>query len=165
MKKIKLYLESSALWILYYEEIGAELVEYCLENPRIDCITSVWSRLEIERGIKKRENQKEILPEEAENLRIFIEADSKRIISKKQLIAIPIEEKYILTARRFITEYNLYASDALHLASGILQDCIGLIVDDYHFKRLDKIIESREGITIYPAEMSVSALIEELNLL
>ncbi len=163
MKKIKLYLESSALWNLYYEETGAELVEHCLENPQLDCLSSIWSQLEIERGIKKRENQKEISSEEAENLRIFIEADSKGLNSKRQLVTIPIMEDYILVARRFIHEYNLFASDALHLASAVLQGCKGILVDDYHFTRLNKMIEPREGVAIYPISLSISDLEDRLN--
>jgi predicted nucleic acid-binding protein len=164
MKKIKLYLESSALWNLYYEETGAELVEHCLENPRLSCISSIWSQLEIERGIKKRENQKEITTEEAEHLSVFIETDSKRLERKKQLEIIPIVEEYILTAKRFIHEYNLFASDALHLVSAIRQGCEGFLVDDYHFKRLNKMIETREGIGIYPTIMSSSDLKAGLNI-
>jgi len=164
MKKIKLYLESSALWNLYYEETGAELVEHCLDNPQLTCISSIWSQLEMERGIKKRENQKEITSEEAENLRVFIETDGKRLVSKKQLETIPIVEEYILTAKRLIHEHNLFASDALHLASAILQGCKGILVDDYHFKRLNKKIEIREGIGIYPTILSISDLKVKLTL-
>ncbi len=164
MKKIKLYLESSALWNLYYEETGAELVEYCLENSQLTCISSIWSQLEIERGIKKRENQKEITAEEAENLRVFIETDGKRLASKKQLEIVPIVEDYIFTARRFIQEHNLFASDALHLASAVLQGCKGILVDDYHFKRLNKMIETREGIGIYPTTLAISDLKVQLPL-
>ena len=158
LKKIKIYLESSALWNLYYEESGAELVEHCLENPQLVCISSIWSQLEIERGIKKRENQKEINSEEAENLRVFVEIDCKRLENKKQLEIIPIVEDYILVTRRFIHEYNLFASDALHLASAVLQGCKGILVDDYHFIRLNKMIETREGIGIYSTTLSVSDL-------
>jgi predicted nucleic acid-binding protein len=164
MKKIKLYLESSALWNLYYEETGAELVEHCLDNPQLTCISSIWSQLEMERGIKKRENQKEITSEETENLRVFIETDGKRLVSKKQLETIPIVEEYILTAKRLIHEHNLFASDALHLASAILQGCKGILVDDYHFKRLNKKIEIREGIGIYPTILSISDLKVKLTL-
>lgn len=164
MKKIRLYLESSALWNLYYEEKGAELVEHCLENPQLTCISSIWSQLEIERGIKKRKNQKEITSEEAENLRVFIETDAKRLASKKQLETIPIVEDYIPTARRFIHEYNLFVSDALHLASAVLQGCIGILVDDYHFRRLNKMIETREAIGIYPTTLSISDLKRKLTL-
>ena len=156
LKKIKLYLESSSLWNLYYEELGAELVEHCLENTQLTCISSIWSQLEIERGIKKRENQKEINSDEAKNLRAFIEIDSKRLISKKQLEMLPIIEEDILVARRFIHEYNLFASDALHLASAVLQGCKGVLVDDYHFLRLNKLIEEREELTIYSTAMPIS---------
>jgi predicted nucleic acid-binding protein len=164
MKKLKLYLESSALWNLYYEETGAELVEHCLENPQLTCISSIWSQLEIDRGIKKREKQKEITSEEAVNLRVFIETDYKRLTRKKQLETVPIAEDYIFTARKLVHEHNLFASDALHLASAVLQGCTGILVDDYHFKRLTKKIETREGIVIYPTTLSISELKTKLNI-
>ncbi len=164
MKKIKLYLESSALWNLYYEEYGGELVEFCLEDPQIACISSIWSHLEIERGIKKRENQNEIDSEEAENLRVFIETDNKRLTSKKQFTIIPIVEECIFTAKRFIQEYNLFASDALHLASALHQGCKGILVDDYHFKRLDRKIETREGVVICSTILSIPNFKDILDL-
>ena len=56
MKKSKVYLESSALWNLYYEEEGAALVEFCLATDEILCFSSTWSILELYRGIQKRLN-------------------------------------------------------------------------------------------------------------
>lgn len=95
---------------------------------------------------------------------MFIETDGKRLASKKQLETIPILEDYIYTARRIIHEHNLFASDALHLASAVLQGCKGILVDDYHFKRLNKMIETREGIGIYPTTLSISDLNVQLTL-
>lgn len=164
MKKIKIYLESSALWNLYYEEKGGRLVEQCLENQQLTCISSIWSQLELERGIKKRENQEEINAKEAEYLRVFITTDCKRLISKKQLLIIPIIEEYILMAKKFIQEYNLYASDALHLATAVLQDCKGILVDDYHFKRLNKKVEINEGIAICPTIFTLAEFRKKLDL-
>jgi len=158
MKKIKVYLESSALWNLYYEEKGSELVEYCLNQPQFECLTSIWSQLEIERGIKKRENQNELTSEEAENLQIFIETDNSQLINKKKLTISPILDDYIVTAKKYIRNYNLYASDALHLASATIRRCKSILVDDYHFKRLDTSIENNEGIKIFSTAQKIEDL-------
>ena len=108
MKKIKIYLESSALWNLYYEEKGAVLVEHCLNNPQMTCLSSIWSQLEIERGIQKRLNQKEITSEDAENLRVFIETDAKRMVSKKQLEIIMLRKYNAKKASCCFVDGSLY---------------------------------------------------------
>lgn len=161
-KKIKLYLESSALWNLYYEETGAKLIEYCLDNTQIGCITSIWSQLEIERGIKKRENLQELTPEEAKQLQLFIETDSNQLVSKKKLELCPILPDYLSVAKRYIRNYNLFASDALHLASATIQSCEAILVDDYHFKRLDKTIQSIVGLKIIPATKKIEVFKREI---
>ena len=164
MKKIKCYLESSSLWNLYYEEQGSEMVEYCLENSQFDCISSIWSQLEIERGIKKRENQEEITSNEAEQLQLFIDTDIKRLVNKKKLSLEKIDDNYILNAKKFIRQYNLYASDALHLATATILSCKMIIVDDYHFKRLDEKIMEKEGLLIYSTLNTISNLERKMNL-
>lgn len=164
MKKIKCYLESSSLWNLYYEEQGSEMVEYCLENSQFDCISSIWSQLEIERGIKKRENQEEITSNEAEQLQLFIDTDIKMLVNKKKLSLEKIDDNYILNAKKFIRQYNLYASDALHLATATILSCKMILVDDYHFKRLDEKIMEKEGLLIYSTLNTISNLERKMNL-
>lgn len=164
MKKIKCYLESSSLWNLYYEEKGSEIIEYCLNNSEFDCISSVWSQLEIIRGIKKRENQEEINSGEAEKLQLFIDTDLKRLISKKKLTLEKIKEDTILIAKKFIWQYNLYASDALHLGTATCLSCKVILVDDYHFKRLDKTIMKKEGLLIYSTLNTISNLEKKINI-
>jgi len=164
VKKIKCYLESSSLWNLYYEEQGSEMVEYCLENSQFDCISSIWSQLEIERGIKKRENQEEITSNEAEQLQLFIDTDIKMLVNKKKLSLEKIDDNYILNAKKFIRQYNLYASDALHLATATILSCKMILVDDYHFKRLDEKIMEKEGLLIYSTLNTISNLERKMNL-
>ncbi|HUU79322.1 MAG TPA: type II toxin-antitoxin system VapC family toxin [candidate division Zixibacteria bacterium] len=164
MKKIECYLESSALWNLYYEEEGSELVEYCLNNSQFKCKSSIWSQMEIIRGIKKRENQEEISSDEAEKLELFIETDLKNLENKKKITMEEITNEEILLAKRFIRRYNLYASDALHLATTITKNCQVIIVDDYHFKRLDNTIMINEGLLIFSTKKTITDLEEKMNL-
>lgn len=149
MKKHKVYLESSALWDLYYEERGADLVEHCLENSKVTCFTSEWSSLELTRGIQKRVNQQEITLVEAQNLKEFIEADLRSLVSKKKLHLVPVSQENIEQAKKYVYVYNLYGSDALHLATAVHEKANGLLVDDYHFERLNKQITKDEGQLIW----------------
>jgi len=165
MKKVEIYLESSALWNLYYEEKEAELIEYCLENINISCSSSQWSLLELQRGIQKRVNQHELGKKEAENLEIFIETDIQRLVKKKELILQPITAKLITKTRENIPKYNLYASDALHLTTAIQNNNKVMIVDDYHFKRLDKRIKEEQKIEIIPTAMKHIEFVEMIKFL
>ncbi|MCF2137033.1 MAG: type II toxin-antitoxin system VapC family toxin [Candidatus Thorarchaeota archaeon] len=137
MRKIAIYLEASALWDLMYGEPGKNLVEYCLiENNEVSCRTSAWTRLELARAVQKRINQKEITKKEGKDLLEFIEVKWQQLMYKNQLVELQITNEVLDLARQFISKYNLYASDALHLASAIDQRCSAIIVDDFHFKRL-----------------------------
>lgn len=163
LKKIRIYLESSALWNLYYNEIGAELVEKCLTDEHLECTSSIWSQLEIARGINKRKNQKEITAKEAENLLIFIETDIQRMINKKLITFFTIKEEQINLAKQLIREYNLYSSDALHVATAIEENCRGVVVDDYHFKRLDENLKKDKELIIIPATRTFTKMKEQIN--
>ncbi|MFX1251453.1 MAG: type II toxin-antitoxin system VapC family toxin [Promethearchaeota archaeon] len=164
MKMIKIFLESSALWNLYYDEEGASLVEFCLNQDMLSCCSSSWSPLELHRGIKKRLNQQEISFKEAENLRLFIEADLQLLISKKKIYLIPVSQEIINRAKEYIHLYNLYASDALQLATANIDNCRGMLVDDYHFKRLDKRIKTEQGQEIWSTLLKIENFSSELDL-
>jgi len=163
MKMIELYLESSALWALYYEEQGSEIVEYSIATPNITCSSSNWTLLELQRGVQKRFNQKEITEEEAEHLRVFIETDIHRLVNNRRLILHPITEKHISQARILIPKYNLYASDAIHLTTALLKASKLLIVDDYHFERLDKKIKAEQNLQVIPTTMNLADFNEILE--
>jgi len=157
MKKIKVYLESSALWNLYYEEEGATLVEFCLDASELNCFSSIWSLLELHRGIQKRQNQQELDQAEATNLRMFVDTDLQLLIVKKKLSLLQVSEDVVNKAKQYIPRYNLFASDALHLATAVVRTSSGLLVDDYHFERLDASIEEKEGLKIWPTSLEVDA--------
>lgn len=163
MKKINVYLESSALWNLYYEEDGATLVEFCLEAEELSCLSSIWSLLELHRGIQKRLNQQELDREEATHLRVFVDTDLQLLIAKKKLSLWPVSEDVINNAKPYIPRYNLFASDALHLATAVVGSSRGLLVDDHHFSRLDTRIEEQEELKIWPTSMEVEHFLSTLR--
>ena len=156
--KPNLVLESSALWNLYYQEKGAELIEMIIEKRDFECYTSRWSTLELFRGIKKRLNQQEISLQEAIDLRDFIEADLLELEFANKLKFIEIHQNIIEISNDLIFEKNLYAADALHLASAITTSSNGILVDDYHFKRLSKEIEQDYDLKIIPTTIAIDSI-------
>jgi len=163
MRKVKVYLESSALWNLYYGEPGADLIEFCFNESEIICFSSEWSSLELARGIQKRVNQEEITQIEGENLRKFIEVDLQTLVSKRHLFLLAISHENIEQAKNYIHTYNLYSSDALHLATAVQEGTKGMLVDDYHFNRLNRQIEEIEGQNIWSITLEIQDFIERLN--
>ncbi|MDF1539999.1 MAG: type II toxin-antitoxin system VapC family toxin [Candidatus Thorarchaeota archaeon] len=159
-KKIDLYLEASALWNMFYGESGSNVVEYCIEQPAITCSSSIWSHLEMHRAVRKRINQKEITQEEGENLRLFIDTHLDELVARKQLLEFEVTKDHIREARQLIDSYNLYASDALHLATTLSARCSGILVDDYHFTRLREIVGKEMDLAIIHTSMTTKQLQE-----
>jgi predicted nucleic acid-binding protein len=158
MKMNKVYLESSALWNVYYDEAGAEIVEHVLGNREYTCISSIWSVLELHRGVKKRENQKEMDEGEASNLRTFIDTDLKQLELAGRLSLKPISPDSISLAKKLINDHNLYSSDALQLATAIQDGCSTIIVDDFHHERLSARISSEYGLRVVPTSAGIPGL-------
>ncbi|MBD3408003.1 MAG: PIN domain-containing protein [Candidatus Lokiarchaeota archaeon] len=156
MKKNRIYLEASALWNLFYGEPGENLVEYLLLHNEYLCLTSIWSQLEIHRGIQKRINQSEITSEEGTNLRIYIDTHLQQLTTRRRLEQVPVVEEHVELAKSLIVECNLYASDALHVATALNNACETIFVDDYHMERLHDRIAPRLRI------MRTSAEIEDI---
>ena len=117
LKKMNVYLESPALWSLYYQEDGWDLVEFTIQESNMNAMIPHWGLLEIERAIQKRLNQKELTGREAEDLRGFIDADVKQLLFNSKLTIIPVSNDIMEHAKDLIPKYNLYAADAVHLAT------------------------------------------------
>lgn len=163
-KKVEVYLEASALWNLYYGEPGTNLVEFCLNQENIICSSSIWSHLEIHRGVKKRINQKEITTNEGSDLLRFIDFHLHRLITRKRLVEIEISRDLIEKAKELIGLYNLYSSDSLHLSTATSNNCVAVLVDDFHFTRLGKKITKELGIMILSTTMSINKFSSVLKL-
>jgi len=129
LKRTGVHLEASAIWDLFYGEPGANLVELCLSSDEMNCLTSVWTRLEVTHAVKKRMNQEETSHDEGRDLLEFIDTQLGR------LTECPVTEDLVSRAREIVVSHNLYASDALHLATAFAYGCKAMLVDDYHFRR------------------------------
>lgn len=158
MKKIECYLEASSLWNMFYGEPGENLVEYCIDSPDLHCMSSVWSHLELHRGVQKRINQGEISSDDGSNLRTFIDVHLDRLVARRQLFELEVTRELVEEAKRLIASHNLYASDALHLASALSGGCSCILVDDYHFTRLRRIVSDAMSISIIPTSMSIKEM-------
>jgi len=101
--------------------------------------------------------------DEAKNLRNFVDLDLQLLEAKKKLILCAVSESIINQAKLFIPQYNLFASDALHLATAVIENSTGLLVDDYHFTRLDTRIRDEEEQIIWPTLLEVEEFLSKLH--
>lgn len=163
MKKIEFYLEASALWNLFYGQPNSNVVEYCVNQDKIRCISSVWSQLEIWRGIQKRINQEEITQSEGHDLRQFIQMYLDNLIAKRKLSECEVSRQLVEKGKSFVSRYNLYASDALHLSTALVNDCQVILVDDYHFQRLGEDVSEELVIEIWTTSMSIDEITSNID--
>jgi predicted nucleic acid-binding protein len=155
---IKIYLESSALWHLHYNEPGTILVKHVLQQAGYRCSSSAWSQVELYRAVQKRFNQKEISTAEAINLRDYIDANIKQLALKHSLELLQITPSIIDKAKGLIVDLNLFSADAVHLASALNEGCSHFLVDDYHFTLLHGKIEAQLGLVIIPTNLDIGLL-------
>ncbi|MFQ5833677.1 MAG: PIN domain-containing protein [Candidatus Thorarchaeota archaeon] len=162
-KKAKVYLEASALWNLFYGEPGQNIVEFSLEKEDIFCSSSIWSHLEIHRGIMKRINQEELTIDEGNDLRRFIDFSLRRLATRKRLREYDVSRDLVERTKELISSYNLYASDALHFSTAISNDCSIVLVDDYHLSRIGKKFSKEIDIAILSTSTSIDKFSSELK--
>lgn len=162
-KKAEVYLEASALWDLFYGEPGKNIVEFSLENENMRCSSSVWSHLEIHRGIMKRINHEELTIEEGRNLRRFIDFSLQRLVTRKKLIEYDVSRDLVEKAKELISSFNLYASDALHFSTALSKNCAIILVDDYHFSRIGEKFSKEIDIAIMSTSMGIDRFSSELR--
>ena len=128
------YVEASALWAMYYGDPGGDNVESLVKD--FDCATSEYTVLELARAVSKRVNAKEISGQEADALESFILKDINQLKNTKKFKLLGVTWRLLREAYSLIIPNNLYASDALHLATATLNGAKLLVVDDFHFTRL-----------------------------
>ncbi|NOZ77079.1 MAG: type II toxin-antitoxin system VapC family toxin [Euryarchaeota archaeon] len=125
---MRLYLDSSVLVKLYKEEDESELMDRVVQ--RIDSgkwkgFSSKWSLLEIARALKKDRKPKDIITVDLEDLR------------SHKIKFISIDDNQISKAMDLIKGNNLYAADALHIATfKSIKKADLFLCDDRHFDRL-----------------------------
>ena len=146
-----MYLDASALWAMYNGQPGKDLVKHVLDGSKFRVSTSLWSRVELQRAVKKRCNMGEISLDDAIHMGDFINASLAKFEISNVLLVLPVSLAIIDKASTFIAEYNLYSADAVHLASALLGGSTCFIADDQHLTRLHDTVLANLAIEILPA--------------
>jgi predicted nucleic acid-binding protein len=148
---MRLYLEPSVLVKLFKKEpdsrIMIDLLGAVDERRDWFACTSGWSLLEVARGLRKDGKPRELIELNLRELRrhriSFIEV-TRKILSDSEIV---------------IASHDIYASDALHLATyshvARLKRLDGMLSDDKHFQRLGTIVSVltlREVSSSLPSE-------------
>ena len=134
---MRLYLEPSVLIKLFKKELDSEKMINVIGaiDERRDWFgcTSRWSLLEVARALKKDGKPKELIELNLKELR------------RHKILLIDVTRTILLDAERIVTLHNLYASDALHVAtfsSSVHGKRLNAILtDDQHIRRLNGLID------------------------
>ena len=108
-------------------------------EPRFPGITSEWTIAEMFRAFKKQVNLERIEDQDAQIAIDLFLSELGEYTQNKKLILIPVKILLIMTSRTFIFTQNLYAADAIHVASAIEMNVDAFITFDSNFKKLKTI--------------------------
>ncbi|MFQ6135361.1 MAG: type II toxin-antitoxin system VapC family toxin [Nitrososphaerales archaeon] len=133
---MRLYLEPSILVKMFKREEGSDKVTEVISSidsrPEWVGHTSRWSFLEVARALRKDGKPKEMIElnlKELRSHRIRVDELTRRILSD---------------AESLISSYDIYASDALHVATFRALERKGqlyhFLSDDRHYERLRNIL-------------------------
>ncbi len=134
---MRLYLEPSVLVKLFKKELDSEKMISVIGaiDERRDWFgcTSRWSLLEVARALKKDGKPKELIELNLKELR------------RHKILLVDVTRTILSDAERIVTLHNLYASDALHMAtySSTTSDkrLNAILSDDQHIRRLNGLID------------------------
>ncbi len=134
---MRLYLEPSVLVKLFKKELDSEKMISVIGaiDERRDWFgcTSRWSLLEVARALKKDGKPKELIELNLKELR------------RHKILLVDVTRTILSDAERIVTLHNLYASDALHMAtfSSTTSDkrLNAILTDDQHIRRLNGLID------------------------
>lgn len=133
---MRLYLEPSVLVKLFKKEPdSAKMIDLMgAMDKRRDwfACTSRWSLLEIARALKKDGKPREL-----------IELDLRELM-RHRILFIEVTRKTLSDSEIVIASHDIYASDALHVATyssvARVKRLDAMLSDDRHFKRLGQIV-------------------------
>jgi len=133
---MRLYLEPSVLVKLFKKEPDSarmvDLLGAIDERRDWFACTSRWSLLEVARALKKDGKPREL-----------IELNLKEL-KRHRVSLIEVTRKILSDSEIVIASHDIYASDALHLATyshvARLKRLDGMLSDDRHFQRLGTIV-------------------------
>jgi len=127
---MRLYLEPSVLVKLFKTEIGSnEIIKTIVaidEKEDWAGYTSRWSTLEVARTLKKDGKPRELILVDLQELK------------RHKLSLVPVTNRIIDDAEKLAMSYNIYASDALHVATFEFlkkrEKLERFLCDDVHFQ-------------------------------
>ncbi len=157
------YIEASALFRAYKEELGSDVMDYLYGLMKSKIVTGLASQLsipEILRGITKRKNQGEISEDEAQKVMDSILLDVDKRIANGELRIIPVEEEFISLINRCIRYYNFFVIDAIQFVTAYKSKPTVFLHADNHFsakivKKKMKTIDIREKEALKKLRMLV----------
>ena len=135
---MRLYIDSSVLVKLFKMEVGSdkaiEVVATLDKEKSWVGFTSSWSTLEIARALKKDGKPKELI---LLNL---------RELKRHKISFVEVSDNLLKDAEDIIATHDLYASDALHVATFKTLETQGkvddFLCDDAHFQRLKNLLKT-----------------------
>jgi len=133
---LRLYLEPSVLVKLFKTELNTErmieIIDAIDERRNWFGCTSRWSILEVARALKKDGKPREL-----------IELDLKEL-RRHKISFVDVTKKILSNAEQMLAAYNLYASDAVHLATfkSTGKPLDAMLTDDRHIERLHGIVRT-----------------------
>ncbi len=132
---IRCYLDTNIFYHAYCPTEANEDVDWLLEqlNPSFQGITSEWTIAEMFRAMKKQVNLDIIEETDAQLVIDFFLTELGEMIANQQLQVMPVTMEVIMMARKFIFSMNLYAADAVHLATAIKNETRCFITLDGDF--------------------------------
>ena len=136
--RVLIYFEPSALFKTYIPESGTQNVEWALSilGDKVLGVTSRWTLLEIVRGFVKRRNLGEIPSEDLEDIIEFFLRDIEKMLMENKIMIVDVSKKIVDKAIGLIKSHNLYAADAVHVATAEISGARAILVDDFHYERI-----------------------------
>ncbi|MFQ6125261.1 MAG: type II toxin-antitoxin system VapC family toxin [Candidatus Heimdallarchaeota archaeon] len=153
------YLDTNVFYHAYCPVEDSSSVEWLFSQFSKICqgITCEWTILEMFRAFKKQVNLGVINEKDAQIALDFFIADISEMSKKSVLQLIPITMTAIITTRKLIFSYNLFAADALHATIAINSQVNAFITYDENFK-----VDLDEIPILNPQKESFRSKIEEI---
>jgi len=116
---MNIYLDTNVFYNAFSPVEEADRADYVLEHlsRRIFGVTSEWTIAEMFRAYKKQVNLG-VIDTATANIAIdFFVAEINKMVVEEKLQLVPVKSNLIYSTRTKIFENNLYAADAIHVAS------------------------------------------------
>ncbi len=155
----KCYLDTNIFYHAYCPTEANEEIDWLFDqlHPSFQGVTSEWTIAEMFRAMKKQVNLGVLEAADAELALDFFLTEIGEMVTNRQLQLVPVTIEIIMQARTFIFSMNLYAADAVHLASAVKHGTRCFITFDGDFPFLSDLI------VLNPTEVDFQSQLEKLR--